>query len=428
MTEATAGFDERFAAFLHASPSAYHAAQAVASLLVAVGFQELDEAQPWDDAISPGAKLFVIRDGAIIAWAMPLGVQPTTSMRIVASHTDSPGFALKPHPSFSSHGFSQVAVEMYGGPILDTWFDRELEFAGRIVDASGQTYLVRSGAVARIPQLAIHLDRSANESRTIDRQRDVQPVTGLGEFDILEHLAASVGLTARDVQGFDVISVDAQPGQRFGSGQRFFAAGRLDNLTSVFASVEAMLARVGETGETGDSSEIAVLAAFNHEEVGSASRSGASGPFLSDVIDRIFAALGASRDQQLQALAQSWCVSADAAHSVHPNAPEKHDPRVLPTLGGGPVLKLNANQRYATDALGSAFWRERSNSASVSVQEFVAHNQIPAGSTVGPLTATRLGIRTLDAGVPLLSMHSAREMCHLDDLAGFTRVLQAIYA
>lgn len=424
MTTHTAELIERFASFISQSPSSFHAAEAVAAHLQEEGFQELDESQPWGPLLAPGAKLCVVRDGAVIAWEMPERVSPTTPVHIVGSHTDSPGFALKPNPSFSAHGFSQVAVEVYGGPVLDSWFDRELEFAGRIVDNNGEQFLVRSGAVARIPQLAIHLDRSVNDTRTLDRQAHLQPIVGLGGFDVIDHLAQSVGLSKDDVRGFDVMTVDVQRPSRFGVGQNLFAAGRLDNLTSVFASLEALLASARRRQAR---EQINMLAAFDHEEVGSQSRTGASGPFLEEVLGRVFAALGASPDERAQAFARSWCVSADAAHSVHPNHAGKHDPNVRPLLGAGPVLKFNANQRYTTDAHGSSFWRERSSQANVAVQEFVSNNQVPAGSTIGPLTATRLGIRTLDVGVPLLSMHSARELCHVNDLEGFTAVLEAIY-
>jgi aspartyl aminopeptidase len=413
-----------FASFLQASPSSYHAAAVVASELEDLGFLRLSEAESWGERIAAGGSFVVVRDGAVIAWSMPSDVSQTTPLRIIGSHTDSPGFKLKPTSTFEAHGFAQLAVEVYGGPILDTWFDRELEFAGRLVDSDGQEHLVRSGAIARIPQLAIHLDRSANDTRTVDRQRHTQPILGVSQVDVVAKMARSVGLTAHDVAGFDLISVDAQPAAAFGAEDPLFASGRLDNLTSVFASLQS-LKRLMSAG--GPSTHIAMIAAFDHEELGSESRSGASGPFLADVLERVSEALGATRDERAQAYAASWCVSADAAHSVHPNFADKHDPNVKPILGGGPVLKLNANQRYATDAHGSAFWRERSARASVPVQEFVSNNQIPAGSTIGPLAATRLGIRTLDVGIPLLSMHSARELCHLGDLEAFTDVLTACF-
>lgn len=422
-------FAEGFTGFLSASPSSYHAAAEVVRQLEAEGFQQLYEGEPWGERIVPGGKFVVLRDGAVIAWIMPKQVAPTTALRMAGSHTDSPGFKVKPgaasHSIFHAHGFTQLTVEIYGGPVLDTWFDRELEFAGRIVDRSSNERLVRSGAVARIPQLAIHLDRSANDARTIDRQRHTQPILGVTEGDLLQQLAVSVGWHVDDVAGFDLISVDAQSAARFGTDARMLASGRLDNLTSVFAGLEALKLVADQPARLNG---IAMLAAFDHEEVGSETRSGASGPFLAEVLDRLYEALGANRDQHGQALASSWCVSADAAHSVNPNFADKHDPNVHPVLGSGPALKFNASQRYATDAHGSALWRQCAELASVPVQEFVSNNQIPAGSTIGPLTATRLGIRTIDVGVPLLSMHSARELCHVDDLVWLRDALSTFYA
>lgn len=409
-----------FLAFLSASPSSYHAAHEVARRLETVGFTRLEEQDSWLGVLVPGAKWYVIRDGAIVAWSMPKTVEASTALRILGSHTDSPGFKVKPGPVTESHGFSQLNVEVYGGPILDTWFDRELEFAGRIVSRDGREHLVRSGPVARIPQLAIHLDRSANDTRAVDRQLHTQPILGVGSLDFFGELAASVGLTSGDIAGHDIISVDAQPAALFGQDQQLIASGRLDNLTSVYASCQAFVEFDHDSSDT-----ISVLAAFDHEELGSESRSGASGPLLAEVLERISESLGASRDQQAQAFATSWCVSADAAHSINPNFAGKHDPNVYPVLGGGPVLKLNANQRYATDAHGSAFWRAACERANVATQEFVSNNSIPCGTTIGPLTATRLGIRTLDVGVPILSMHSARELCHRGDIAQFVAVLKA---
>lgn len=409
------------AAFIQRSPSSYHAAETVAHELESSGFTRLAELEPWGERVSAGGSYVVVRDGAVIAFSLPTTATQTTPAHIIGSHTDSPGFKIKPGLTFTAAGFTQLAVEVYGGPILDSWFDRELEFAGRIIDRDGHEHLVRSGAVARIPNLAIHLDRSANEQRTIDRQKHTQPILATVDTSAFaQDLAARVGLNAADIAGFDLISVDAQPPQLLNESSTLFASGRLDNLTSVSASLHALL-RVSSGDEPRDT--IAMMAAFDHEELGSESRSGASGPFLADVLERLYEALGANRDERARAFAGSWCVSADAAHSVHPNYVEKHDPNVRPILGGGPVLKINADQRYATDAHGAAFWRERSARAAVSVQEFVSNNQIRAGSTIGPLTATRLGIRTLDVGVPLLSMHSARELCDLRDVEAFTDVL-----
>lgn len=403
LPEYTTGFAE----FITASPSSYHAAAESARQLVAAGFTPLDESASWP---ATAGRYLVVRDGAIIAWVQPESATATTPVRILGAHTDSPGFKLKPKPSTTSAGWLQVGVEVYGGPLLNSWLDRELELAGRLVLRDGTEHLVRTGPYLRIPQLAIHLDRAANDGLTLDRQRHTAPIYGVGsEGDILAHLAAIAGVAVTEIAGYDILTADTQEPRRFGQDDELFAAGRMDNLSSVYAGVRA-IAAVGT-----DAPQIAMLAAFDHEELGSETRSGASGPFLAEVLDRVYAGLGADVSERARALSGSWCLSADAGHAVHPNYPERHDPANHPIAGGGPLLKINANQRYATDAHGAALFARLCANAGVSYQEFVSNNTVPCGSTIGPLTATRLGIRTLDVGVPLLSMHSARELCHVAD-------------
>ena len=412
------------ARFISASPSSYHAAAEAARRLDEAGFVRLEETDAWSAAEQ---RAYVVRDGAIIAWVAPEQASPTTPFRILGAHTDSPGFKLKPKPTTGSHGWLQAGVEVYGGPLLNSWLDRELELAGRLVTADGREVLVRTGPFLRIPQLAIHLDRDANNGLTLDRQRHTQPVYGVGdrsEADLLGHLAGLVGLSGDEVVGYDILTADTAAPARFGLDDALFAAGRMDNLTSVFAGLHALLGAAHEPS----ADHVSVLAAFDHEELGSETRSGASGPFLDDILTRIGATLGASASQRLQAYAASWCLSADAGHSVHPNFPEKHDPANQPVAGRGPLLKINANQRYATDAHGAALWARSCAAAGVPYQEFVSNNTVPCGSTIGPLTATRLGIRTVDVGVPLLSMHSARELAHVDDLHGLAAAVGAFFA
>jgi aspartyl aminopeptidase len=409
------------AAFLTAGPSSYHAAAEVARRLDAAGFTRLDEDAEWEVT----GRGYVVRDGAVVAWVLPPAAGPGTPYRIVGAHTDSPGFKLKPRPTVGGHGWLQAGVEVYGGPLLNSWLDRELELAGRLVTTDGTQHLVRTGPFLRIPQLAIHLDRQVNDGLVLDKQRHTAPVFGVGDLaraDLVAHLAGLAGLTGADVAGYDVLTADTAAPARFGLDRALFAAGRMDNLVSVHAGVVALLAAPDVA------QHVNVLAAFDHEELGSASRSGASGPMLDDVLTRVGAGLGATTSQRMRAYAGSWCVSADAGHAVHPNYPERHDPANRPVPGGGPLLKLNANQRYATDALGSALWGRCCAVAGVPFQEFVSNNAIPCGSTIGPLTATRLGIRVVDVGPALLSMHSARELCHADDPAMLASALVAFYA
>jgi len=409
--------------FVAASPSSYHAAAEVARRLEATGFRRLEEGEAWE--ISSGGRYVVVRDGAAIAWTVPADATAITPAHILGAHTDSPGFKLKPQPTTGSSGWLQAAVEVYGGPLLNSWLDRELRLAGRLALSDGRVVLADTGALLRLPQLAVHLDREANTGLALDKQFQTQPVWGLGDptqNDILAELAVSAGVSASDIRGYDVVIADSARGEVFGKDDAFFASGRLDDLASVHAGVVALASHQTESGP------IAVLAAFDHEELGSGSRSGAGGPFLEDVLERVYAGLGADSSTRRRAYSSSWCLSSDVGHSVHPNYAAKHDPVVHPVLGSGPILKLNANQRYATDAIGGAAWSAWCDAAGVRAQEFVSNNNVPCGSTIGPITATRLGIRTVDVGIPILSMHSARELAGVSDLHDLARVAGAFFA
>ena len=410
--------------FVAASPSSFHAAAEVATRLEAAGFTRLEETDAWPDA--PGGRFLVVRDGAVIAWVVPRGATASTGVRIFGAHSDSPAFKLKPQPTTGKLGWLQAGVEIYGGPLLNSWLDRELRLAGRLVLGDGTSVLAATGPLLRLPQLAIHLDRGVNDGLSLDKQSQTQPVWGLGESasaDILAELAREAGVDAAHIRGYDIVTADAARGATFGLDDVFFASGRLDDLASVHAGVVAL-----ERAADGfDAEHIAMLAVFDHEEVGSGTRTGAAGPMLSDVLERIWLSLGADREQQLRALAASWCVSSDVGHSVHPNFADRHDPNVQPVLGSGPILKINANQRYATDGAGAAAWNAWCSEAGVATQEFVSNNGVPCGSTIGPITATRLGIRTVDVGIPILSMHSARELAGVSDLWDLSRVAEAYF-
>ena len=399
----------RFIDFLRTSPSAFHAAHNVAQALTAQGFSLIDATSPAPaDPAAPGGHVLV-DGGAVIAWWVP--EHPRPRFRIVGSHTDSPGLMAKPQPDFQREGLRQVAVEVYGGPILQTWLDRDLRFAGRVVTDDGAQHLVDTGAVARVPNLAIHLYRA--DAPTVERQAHTPPVLGVNQ-PLMELVGESAGVDPQRIVSHELITADAQRGELLGD---MLAAGRLDNLSSVWASLEALLAAKNAA------QDILVLAAFNHEEVGSASTTGAGGPLLERVLARIAREVG----EPFDVFAESFQVSADAAHAVHPNYPEKHDPTHRPRLNGGPVLKINANQRYASDAVTEAEWLRACRAAEVPSQTFVGNNSVPCGSTIGPISSTRMGIRTVDVGVPLLSMHSARELCGARDMEYFVRALTAFY-
>ena len=406
------------AAFVVASPSSYHAAGEVARRLSEAGYAEQRENEPWD--ASAGGH-YVLRDGAIVAWFVPVGVAGPAGFRIVGAHTDSPGFKLKPDPSAYAFGWSQAAMEVYGGPLPNSWLDREFGLAGRVIDREGTSHLVRTPAWLRIPQVAPHLDRSVNEKLSLDRQVHLKPVAGLGSVDILSALAGLLGLHRDAIDGHDLFAYVTQAPEVIGVAGEFLASARLDNLSSVHAGLAALLA-----AEPSD--QIAVLACFDHEEIGSESRTGAAGPLLESVLTRVGNSLGWELDERQRALAASFVISADAGHGIHPNYPQLHDPDHRPLLNSGPLLKVNANQRYTSEGPSSALWLRICRAAGVPTQPFVSNNAVPCGSTIGPITAARLGITSVDVGIPLLSMHSAREMCGVADPGYLAQALRAFYS
>ena len=408
---------EDLAAFVSAGPSSYHVAAEVARRLLAAGFTEVAEAEPW---VLSGSQ-FVRRDGAVIGWRVPEGSSGPTGFRIVGVHTDSPGFKLKPEPSAYAFGWSQAGMEVYGGPLLNSWLDREFGLAGRVVTRSGEVRLVSTPAWLRIPQVAPHLDRSVNDNLHLDRQMHLKPVFGTASVDLLAAVAAGLDLHRDEIDGHDLFAAVAEAPAVIGITGEFLASPRLDNLSSVHAGVVAL-------AKDESSGQVNVLACFDHEEIGSASRTGASGPFLESVLRRIALGLGWGSEDFERALAASFVVSADAGHAVHPNYPQLHDPDHRPMVNAGPLLKVNANQRYTTEGPSTARWLRICRAAGVPTQPFVSNNSVPCGSTIGPLTATRLGIESVDVGVPLLSMHSARELCGVQDPAWLAQALTAFYA
>jgi aspartyl aminopeptidase len=405
------------AAFVTASPSSYHAAAEVARRLTEAGFTEQAEADPW---VAEGAR-FVVRDGAVIAWRTPQPTGAPAGFAIVGAHTDSPGFKLKPEPSAYAFGWSQAGMEVYGGPLLNSWLDREFGLAGRVVTRDGEVRLVSTPAWLRIPQVAPHLDRSVNDSLHLDRQVQLKPIFGTASVDVLAAVAAGVGLHRDEIDFHDLFAAVAEAPAFIGVTGEFLASARLDNLSSVHAGVVALAGAAA-------SDRVQVLACFDHEEIGSGSRTGASGPFLETVLRRIASALGWGDDDFHRALAASFVVSADAGHAIHPNYPQLHDPDHRPTVNAGPLLKVNANQRYTTEGPSAARWLRICRAAGVPTQPFVSNNSVPCGSTIGPLTATRLGIESVDVGIPLLSMHSARELCGVQDPGWLAQALGAFYA
>jgi aspartyl aminopeptidase len=394
--------------FLDASPSPHHVVANAVEQLQAAGFVEYSTATA---QMTPGAlsRGYLIREGALAAWAVPDYADSATGINILGAHTDSPGLRIKAHPDHLSANWRQLNVEVYGGILNNSWLDRDLGIAGVVVDADGHNHLFAAHEpIARVPQLAVHLDRKANdEGLVLDRQQHLRPVWALGpgaDFaDWLSERLGGIRPTWWELGLFDV-----QPAAVLGADESLLASGRLDNQLSCWAGVQALSTCVPLTRP-------AMIILNDHEEVGSQSTTGAAGPLLEHVIELITAAQGGGRAELIRRLNDSMCISADNAHAVHPNYPERHDPDHRPLVGAGPAVKLNVNQRYATTASTAHRFTAACDLAGVPWQVFTSHNSMPCGSTIGPITATRLGIDTVDVGVPQLSMHSARELCGVQD-------------
>jgi aspartyl aminopeptidase len=400
--------------FLSDSPTPYHAVRCAAELLEKAGFRQLDETDSWD-APHSGQGHYVLRGGALVAWLVPASARPSTPYRIVGAHTDSPNLRVKPAPDTGGDGWRQIAMEIYGGTLLNTWLDRDLGLAGRLTMRDGSARLVNiDRPLLRVPQLAIHLDRHVNDGLTLDRQRHMTPVWGLGrpsEGDLISFVAGEAGVPAEEITGWDLMAHSVEPPAYLGRDQELLAGPRMDNLLSVHAGAVALTAAAGQD----DLPAIPVLAAFDHEENGSQSDTGADGPLLGSVLERSVFVRGGSYEDRARAYAGSHCLSSDTGHAVHPNYPERHDPGHRPAPNGGPILKVNVNQRYATDGSGRAVFASACERAGVPWQAFVSNNAMPCGTTIGPITSARHGISTVDIGVAILSMHSARELCGADD-------------
>ncbi|AOZ73445.1 M18 family aminopeptidase [Boudabousia tangfeifanii] len=408
---------EDFAEFVRLSPSSFHAVKTVSERLLAAGWTQQFEDEDWQ--ATPGGH-FVVRDGAIIAFMIPESVSPLTPYRIIGGHTDSPAFKVKPNPqSKTGDGFTQIGVEVYGGPLLNSWLDRDLAVAGRLTTKSGQIKLVRTDAILRIPQLAVHLDRAVNnDGLKLGKQQHLHPVMGVdSEADFLDLVAKAAGLSSgEEIDSYELYTIDAQGPDLIGADANLFASPRLDNLVTVHSALAPLLAL--------DSSinEIAVYAMFDNEEVGSQSRAGAGGSLLNDVITRTSLALGATMDQIFQAKSKTIFVSCDVGHSVHPNYADRHDPDTRPIMGRGPMVKHNAQLRYISHSPEIQVWHEACRLAEVKCQDFVSNNDQPCGSTIGPISIGSVGVPTVDVGIPILSMHSARELCHIDDCFALSKV------
>lgn len=397
-------------AFVDASPTPFHAATEVVRRLGAAGFSSLDEREPW--TLVPGDRRIVVRGGTVVAFVVGSESPAVGGFRVIGAHTDSPNLRVKPNADVQKSGYRQVGVETYGGVLLSTWLDRDLSIAGRVLfDRGGgkiESLLVDlEKPVARVANLAIHLNRSVNtDGLVLNQQKHMVPLIGLGtEGTLLADVARAIGESARDVLAFDLCLYDTARATIGGSDRELVFAARLDNLGSCHAATTALAA----CGAPSKATRVVVL--YDHEECGSKSASGAAGSVMRDVLARV---VEAHPDRQPQALARavagSFLVSADMAHAVHPNYSDQHEPQHMPHLGRGLVIKSNSNQSYATDGATAAQFEAWCRTVGYEAQRFVTRSDLPCGSTIGPITAAELGIRTVDVGAPMLSMHSCREM------------------
>lgn len=418
--------------FIDRSPTPYHAVEQARARLEAAGYSRLEESETW--SLSAGDRRYVVRAGGSLA-AFEVGSAPPSSagFRVIGAHTDSPNLRIKPSPDVHANGYHQLAVEPYGGVLLYTWLDRDLSLAGRVslrTKTGTETRLVDFGRpLLRVPSLAIHLYREIHEEGLkLNAQKHLVPLLGLGQYEnFVDLLCAELGGKGtkpkpKDVLAWDLMTYDVQPSTRSGANGEFIHAARLDNLASSHAGLTALT----EAGGKGRAAATRVVVLYDHEEVGSRSSQGAAGTFLSDTLVRIVAGAraGAGDPQDMaRAVSQSWLISADMAHAVHPNYADRHEPGHRPTIGAGPVIKTNSNQSYATDAESAGFFTMLCGRVGVTPQNFVARSDLGCGSTIGPISAARVGIRAVDVGNPMLSMHSCREMAGSGDVAKMIDVL-----
>ncbi|MGI9311651.1 MAG: M18 family aminopeptidase [bacterium] len=427
--------------YLNDSPTPFHAVANAVARLREAGYVEVDEGAPWQRAderergFAP-SKSFVVRNGSSLVAADLRRAPADAGLRMVGAHTDSPCLRVKPSAIARSHGYATLAVEVYGGALLAPWFDRGLGLAGRVTlrDADGalRNRLINiARPIAFIPSLAIHFDRNVNDGRGINKQRELPALLCRLERDLdrndsppnfeqllLDELARDDSKSReRDARilGFELSLYDRQPAELVGLGGEFIASARLDNLLSCHAGIEALLAADGDGNK--------VLVLNDHEEVGSASSSGADGPFLRSVLQR----LCGGEESLARALNHSMMISADNAHGVHPNYADKHEPAHRPLMNDGPAIKINSDQRYATNSETEALFRRVCELHRLPVQTIVARSDMACGSTIGPITAARLGVRTIDIGVPQLGMHSIRELAGARDQRTLVAALKGFY-
>lgn len=408
--------------FLDKSPVNFYAARTVAERLDMAGYTRLDQSEAWD--IKPGGKYYMVKNGSAVFAVDVAAAAPSAGFRIIAAHSDSPTFRIKPHPEMvSDGGIVKLNVEVYGGPIMYTWFDRPLSIAGRVVLKSDDPLHPRVELVKfdrpllTIPHLAIHFNRQVNEGNRLSAQKDMLPMIGIvkerAEADgmLVRLVADALGCKVEDILDFDLSLYDTTPACLVGMNDEFVTSGRLDDLSMVHAALTAL------TGSEGDCGQTRVMAIFDNEETGSGTKQGAASPVLVSMLRRVVESLGGTSEDFYRSIANSFMVSADNAHAYHPNYGEKYDPTNHPVPGGGPVIKINARCKYMTDADSAGVFRAICDRAGVPCQTFVNHSDVPGGSTLGNILTSQMDLRGVDMGNALWAMHSVRETASAVDQA-----------
>lgn len=406
--------------FLYDSPSACHGVKATQKILNENGFIEIKETDKWD--LQPKGKYYVIKnDSALIAFEIGTGDIEETGLRLIGAHTDVPGFRIKPNPQMISEGkYVKLNTEVYGGPILHTWFDRPLSMAGKVSlkgasPLKPETRLVNiNKPLLIIPSLAIHMNREVNEGFKINRQVDTLPLLGLindkleKEDYLMNILAEELQVKKEDILNFELGLYEYEKGMLIGMNEELISSGRFDDLWMVYAGIKALV-------DSKENVATKVMICIDNEEIGSLTAEGANSTLLNNILERIALGLGKDREGYYRALANSIMISADLAHAVHPNLGDKHDPTNRPVLEGGPVLKIAASGSYSTDSFNGAVFAGICEAAGVPFQKFVNRSDVRGGTTIGPVTAANLTIPVIDMGAPVLGMHSIRELASVKD-------------
>lgn len=409
-------FNEGLLGFLDASPTPFHATQNMSMMLENAGFGKLNEEEKWE--LQEGKKYYVTRnDSSVIAFTYP----KRRNYVMVGAHTDSPNLKLKPNPVVKEHGAVKFAVEPYGGLLINPWFDRDLSLAGRVSYLNSKNIIKDvlidvKKPIAIIPSLAIHLDDKANKERTVNMQSDISPVLTTNEdFEFEDFIKWQLSkldiLDVKELYACELSFYDTQKSSFVGLNDDFIAGARLDNLLSCYVGLLSICSVEGN--------KPMLLIASDHEEVGSGSTSGAGGSFLENTLRRMYS----NYDDYMELIRTSILISADNAHAVHPNYPSKHDANHSPRLNKGSVIKVNSNQRYASNSKTISRFMNVASTLNEPIQHFVTRSDMGCGSTIGPITATRLGIDTLDVGLPTLGMHSIRELCGSDDAYSLYKII-----